>query len=101
MRTVPLAAVPSQTVAVVLDAQPAQIAVRQNGDNLYFDLRVNDQPIVTTRICRNGQLLLLDARYRGFMGEFMFVDLQGNADPYYGGLADRFVLAYLSESELP
>lgn len=98
---IPLAAVPSQTLAVVLDGQAAQIELRQNGGNIYFSLSLDDAPIVSTRICRNEQLLLIDARYRGFRGDFMFKDMQGDLDPVYTGLAGRFVLVFLTESELP
>ncbi len=100
MRVIPLAAIPSQTLDVVLDGQSAQIALRQNGPYMYFSLRLNDAPVVSARICRVDQLLLLDAGYRGFLGQFIFVDLQGVADPVYTGLGSRFVLVYLSESDL-
>ena len=101
MRDIPLAAVPTQTAAVVLDGQAAQIQVRQNGPYMYFDLQLGDQPIVTTRICRDRQLLLVDARYRGFKGDFMFLDTQGESDPRYNGLGSRYRLVFLSASELP
>ncbi len=102
MRTIPLAAVPSQTLTVALDGQSAQIALRQNGGALYFSLRLGTTPIVSTRICRNAQLLLIDAQYRGFQGEFMFVDLQGEADPEYSGLGPtgRYALVFISAAEL-
>lgn len=101
MLQIPLAAVPTQTVAVALDGQPVEIELRQNGASMYFSLRHDDVPVVDTRICRNVQLLLVDARYRGFRGDFMFKDMQGDTDPVYTGLAARYVLVYLTESELP
>lgn len=99
MQLVPLIAAPSQTLAVVLAGQPAQIALRQNGAHLYFDLRLNGQDIVLTRICRNRQRLLIDAGYRGFVGDFAFVDLHGEDEPFYTGLGARFVLVYLEAGE--
>lgn len=99
MMRVPLQAVPNQTLAVTLARQPAQIALRQNGDNMYFDLVVNSKQIVRTRIVRDRQRLLLDARYRGFNGDFLFVDTQGADDPVYTGLGNRFVLYYLAAGE--
>jgi hypothetical protein len=100
MRVVPLAAVPSQTLAIVLDGQNAQIALRQNGSFLYFSLSQDDSPIVTTRICRDRQLLLVDARYRGFKGDFLFVDQQGDTDPTFTGLGARYQLVFVSASEI-
>lgn len=101
MLQIPLSAVPTQTLAVILNRQPAEIELRQNGDNLYFSLLLNQVPIVTTRICRDIQLLLVDARYRGFRGDFMFIDLQGTSDPNYRGLGTRFLLVYLTPDEVP
>ncbi len=101
MRIVPLSPVPLQTLDVILDGQAAQIGLRQNGPDMYFDLRLNNEPIVTARICRVDQLLLVDAEYRGFRGQFVFVDLQGTSDPSYLGLGTRWVLVFISVAELP
>lgn len=99
MIRIPLQAVPNQTLAVTLALQSAQIAIRQNGDALYFDLISNGTSVVRTRICRDRQRLLLDAKYRGFVGDFAFVDTRGNLDPQYFGLGTRFVLYYLGAGE--
>lgn len=99
MLLIPLAAAPSQTLAVTLAAQPVRIALRTLGGSLYFTLRVKDEPIVTTRICRNRQRLLIDAKYREFAGDFAFVDLQGDTDPVFPGLGSRYRLVYLSDDE--
>lgn len=99
MMIVPIQPVPNQTLSVTLARQAAQIAIRQNGGNLYFDLLLNDAYIVRTRICRDRQRLLIDAKYRGFKGDFAFVDTQGTEDPQYAGLGSRYVLYYLAENE--
>lgn len=99
MIIVPLQAVPNQTLAITLARQAAQIAVRQNGDNVYFDLKLGDEYIVRTRICRDRQRLLLDVRYRGFVGDFSFVDTQGTDDPDFAGLGSRWLLVYLGVGE--
>jgi len=101
MLQIPLAQVPTQTLSTVLDGQAVEIELRQNGPSLYFSLRLNQSPIATTRICRNAQLLLEDSRYRGFRGDFMFIDGQGERDPIYTGLGSRFTLVYLAQDELP
>lgn len=99
MILIPLQAVPNQTFNTVLAGQNAQIALRQNGQNIYFDLSVGDVPIVATRICRDRQRLLLDAQYRGFSGDFAFVDTQGLEDPFFTGLGTRYQLYYIGANE--
>lgn len=99
MIRVPLQAVASQTLAITVARQAAQIALRQNGDAIYFDLIANGSPIVRTKICRDRQRLLLSSQYRGFAGDFAFVDTQGTDDPTYTGLGSRFLLYYLGVDE--
>jgi hypothetical protein len=98
---VPLQPTPNQTLAITLGGQPCQIALRYNGGPMFLDLSVGGAPVVTCRICRNLQRLLLDAQYHGFAGDFVFVDSQGDTDPTYLGLDSRYRLYYLAASELP
>jgi len=97
---VPLSAVPSQTLAVTLAGQLSEIGVRLLGQKLYFDLRKSNAPVVTTRLIQNKQRLLLDAGYRGFVGDFVFIDLQGDAPSQFAGLGTRWVLWYLEAADL-
>ncbi len=103
-QTIPTPAVPSSTLTINLASQSCQIELRTLGldtdAHLYFSLSVAGVPIVTTRVCRNLQRLLLDAKYKGFQGDFAFIDTQGDADPVYTGLGTRWVLVYLLASEL-
>lgn len=102
MILIPVQATSNQTLAVTLASQAMQIALRQNGNNLYFDLLVDGAYIVRTRICRDRQRLLLDAQYKGFLGDFVFVDTQGNDNPTYtglGGEGSRFQFIYLEAGE--
>lgn len=95
MLVVPLEAVPNQTVNVTLANQAAKITVRTIGTELYFSL----DGVVTNRICRDRQRLLVDAGYRGFRGEFEFRDTQGANDPVWVGLGARYQLVYLDALE--
>lgn len=99
MRTIPLQAVSSQTLSAVLANQNCQIAVYQKTTGLYFDLSVNNAPIVTTKLCRD-RVKLVRQEYLGFDGDLAFVDTQGRDDPEYAGLGSRFVLVYLPASSL-
>lgn len=108
---VPLTPAPSQTLTINLSQQSCLISIRQlgvgtpdavtSGAKLYFTLTVAGVVIVTNRICRNVQRILEDAGYRGFAGDFMFIDTQGDSDPVFGGLGGRYELLYLLPSELP
>lgn len=95
MLVVPLAAVPSQTVDVTLANQPAHITVRTIGTKLYFSL----DGVAVNRIARDRQRLLVDSQYRGFIGEFAFVDTQGESDPVFTGLGARYQLVYYGAGE--
>lgn len=100
MLHVPLTAIANQTTSVNLGGQPAQISVRLIGSSLYFTLQNGATPIVTARICRNMQRLLLDAQYQPFVGDFFFKDTQGDTDPQYLSLDTRYFLYYLEASDL-
>jgi len=118
MLQVPLGAVPSQTLSVVLDGQNCQISVYQKqpivdeygvAAGLFFDLIVNGTPIVNTVRCLDRTELLLDRQYLGVVGEFMFLDTLATeggpptfngAPPYYTGLGTQFVLLYLTDADL-
>jgi hypothetical protein len=101
MIPVPTSAVPSQTFSIVVANQDCQIALRQNGANMYFDLIVSGSPVVTARVVRNKQRLLLDAQYHDFVGDFIFNDTQGDTQPFYTGLGVRYQLFYMEAADLP
>lgn len=112
MQVIPLAAVPSQLVQATLAGQSVSLAIYQLGfppmADLYCDLTSNGTPIVNCRKCRayGGSAteappaLLLDARYWGFSGDFLFVDTQGDEDPQYSGLGTRWQLVYFDTADL-
>jgi hypothetical protein len=96
---IPLSAVPSQTLAINIAGQACRIALRSNGGNLYFDLTVGGSSIVSSKICRNRQRLLLGVKYRGFIGDFIFDDTQGDSQPSFSGLNTRWLLYYVAANE--
>jgi hypothetical protein len=121
MLQIPLSAVPSQTLSVVLDGQSCQIAVYQKqpitdeygvAAGLFFDLIVGGVPIINTARCLDRTLILQDKRYLVDplgMGDFMFLDTLATnggpptfngAPPYYAGLGAQFVLLYLEAADL-
>jgi hypothetical protein len=121
MLQIPLSAVPSQTLTIVLDGQSCQIAVYQKqpitdeygvAAGLFFDLIVGGVPVINTARCLDRTPILQDKRYLVDplgLGEFMFLDTlatQGGpptfngAPPYYTGLGAQFVLLYLAAADL-
>lgn len=99
MLLVPLSAVPSQTLFITLGGQSCAISLRSNGGDLYLNLLVSNAPIMVGKVCRNRQRLLVGLDYRGFVGDFVFVDSQGDEQPDYTGLGDRWNLYYLGTGE--
>jgi hypothetical protein len=118
MLQIPVSAVASQTLSIVLDGQSCQIAIYQKqpivdeygvAAGLFFDLIVGGVAVVNTRRCLDRTPILQDAQYFGVVGEFMFLDTsatQGGpptfngAPPYYTGLGTQFVLLYLEAADL-
>lgn len=100
MKTIPLGAVPGQTLSVSLAGQAARIELQTRRGNLYMTLTNAGFPVVTNKLCRNEQRLLLDAQYQGFVGDFAFVDTQGDTDPEYAGLGLRYFLLYFEAADL-
>ena len=99
MMTIPLRAVASQTLSVVLAGQNCTINVYQKSTGLFLDLYIDDAPIVTAVLCHDRVKLVRDA-YLGFAGDLFFADTQGVSDPVYTGLGAEFQLVYLETSDL-
>jgi hypothetical protein len=97
---------------VSLGGQSVSLAIYQLGlapvADLYCDLAADGVPIVNCRRCRAyaggadeaPPFLLLDSRYLGFEGDFLFVDTIGDADPQAAGLGTRWQLLYFAPSDL-
>lgn len=90
---VPLKALPSQSVSVVLAGQPCSIGIRQIGGRQYLSLSLNG-----TVICQNVLMVnrsaIVRAAYTGFVGDLAAVDTQGDDAPEYTGWGSRWVLAF-------
>lgn len=99
MRIIPLQAVPSQSLSVVLGAQNCQLNVYQKSTGLFLDLYVNNAPIITAALCLN-RVRLVRTTYQGFIGDLTFTDTLGSGDPAYEGLGDQFQLLYLESTDL-
>ena len=96
---VPLQAVPSQTLQIVLNGQNCQIDVYMSGKRLYVDVALNDAYISIGVIARNLTPIVPTAPYSSFAGNLVFLDTQGSSDPSYAGLASRYQLLYLTAAD--
>lgn len=94
VQVIPLEPIPSQTLNMVLAGQNCQLAVSTLATGMYFTLTADGRSICINTICRNIARLLLDRGYLGFVGDFAFVDQQGDADPQFAGLGSRWLLLY-------
>ncbi|MBI1213617.1 MAG: hypothetical protein GC190_19335 [Alphaproteobacteria bacterium] len=99
MVEVPTDSVAAQTLTISLSNQTCQINLSQRTTGLYCDLYVNNSLIIGGVICENLNRIVRSA-YLGFSGDFMFLDTQGETDPYYTGLGTRYLLIYLEPSEI-
>lgn len=113
MQVVPLEALPSQSLQIVLAGQNCALDIytldgydytdptlNTPNTNIYLDLAYNGIDVTETQICLNQKRLLINRQYLGFVGDFMFVDTQGTSDPQYKGLGSRYVLLYLTAADL-
>jgi len=98
MQTIPLQAVPNQTLTSLVNNQSLNINVYDKASNLYIDIFLNGDLIVSNVICRDLAPIIC-REYLGFNGNLMFVDNQGNSDPVYTELGTRYQLVYFTEEE--
>jgi hypothetical protein len=93
MQIVPLTSVASQNFTIQLSNQNCKINLNQKSTGLYFDLFIDNNPIVQSVLCLN-RVGLISESYFGFVGQLVFIDTQGTDDPSYQGLGSRFLLTY-------
>lgn len=91
MQIIPLKSSPNQSLTTVIDGRYLTISLRTLTSGLYFDLLIDQTPIVQSVLCLNG-VRLIRGISTGYSGDFMFVDTEGNEDPSYLGLGGRFAL---------
>lgn len=103
MKIIPLQPVPSQRVKTVLDDQIIEIDIRQLRYGMFINIYVNTVLMIGAVICQNRNRIVRDKYLKEkskLFGDFVFNDTNGNDDPVYTGLGDRFQLLYLSADDL-
>lgn len=96
---IPLRPLPNQQVQVQLGTQAVTINVFQQAYGLYVDVFVGGTAIIQGVIGENLNRIVRSA-YLGFDGDLVFWDTQGDEDPVYTGLGDRWQLAYIDAADL-
>lgn len=98
MQIIPIQAIPSQIVTVVLGGQNCQIQIDQKNPCIFVSINADGNDISLGVRARN--VIALNANvYEPFDGNLIFWDNQGKDDPVYTGLGSRFLLVYLTEAE--
>lgn len=75
------------------------MSIYQSGGKIYADVTVDTSPVVTGVLCHNLDPIIC-RQYVGFLGNLVFVDTEGAADPEFSGIGARWQLVYMTETEL-
>lgn len=99
MLQIPISAVPSQALTVLLGGQLCRINLYQKSTGVFLDLLANNAPIVTAALCLD-RARVVRHKYLGFLGDLAMVDTKGKSDPDYSGFGSRYMLVYLDPTDL-
>lgn len=94
MQVIPVSDAYSQQLSVTLAGQYCTLSLYQKSTGFYADIAVNGAPLLSGVLCLNRNRLVIDA-YLGFVGDLVWVDMEGNSDPSSPGLGTRWLLVYL------
>ncbi|QCE32927.1 hypothetical protein FAI41_04585 [Acetobacteraceae bacterium] len=92
---IPISALSDQKFTLEIQNQKLQLHLRQRKYGLYCDLWINDVLRLAGRLCLDRTFLLQDST-RPLQGDFIFIDTQGQEDPDYSALGERFKLYFQS-----
>lgn len=99
MQVIPLTPTPSQQLSVTLGGQNCVINIYQKSTGVYADLFVSGNTLLTTVICHD-RCKIVRYTYLGFTGDLSFIDTQGKSDPDYTLFGTRYLLVYLTPTEV-
>lgn len=95
---VPLQPIPSQVLRTVLNKQNLKISIYDKGGNLFVDVNSGGVQIITSVMVRNADPIVC-INYSGFVGNMIFLDIDGFNHPEYSGLGSRYRLIYIPPPE--
>jgi hypothetical protein len=102
MKIVPIQSVPSKRYRVKLDGFKTALHIRRQATNeqWYMSLDVDELDIHVHGFALMTGTDWLMSRSNLQMGVLMLVDFQGNEDPDFDGLGDRWKLIYFTRAEV-
>lgn len=103
MLIVPLQSVPAQKVKTVLDNGTAFLVVYERRYGMFIDVTFNDRLVIGAVVCQNRNRIIRSdylKKEHNFSGDFAFIDLQGDSNPVYSELGNRYQLAYFTADEI-
>lgn len=83
----------NQSLNVTLSGLNCVINLYQKDANLYFDLIVEGNILISSRLCQDRTQLIFE-QYFVLPGQLFFIDQQGTSNPTYDGLNSRYFLYY-------
>lgn len=96
--TIPLGAIPYQIVSVVVNDQAFEIEIRQLGESVFTTTSVDGELVASTvRAVAGGSITPWPSA--NVNTSVVWVDTQGEDDPQYNGLGDRWLLAFEEAEE--
>lgn len=99
MQSIPIQPVANQTLQTNVDGQNVTINLyAKNAQGVFADVISNGTTLINGVLCLDADPIV-PTEYLGFLGNFIFVDTQGNSNPEFSGFGSRFQLVYLTASE--
>lgn len=93
---IPIDQLPNQSFDIDLNDQRCRFEFITRGIFLYMNLTIDDEEKANGIICLNN-VDLIQYPDIGLDGKLYFTDTQGNLDPMYYGLGDRWQLIFEDE----
>ena len=90
---IPLDNIPNQTFEIQLGDKSCRFDFITSGLFMYMNLEVNNEVQINGVICLNN-VNLIQYNEINLNGKLYFKDTQGNLDPIYYGLNNRWLLIY-------
>lgn len=96
---VPLSAVPSQKMQIVINNQDVTLTIAQRGSNVYADISVGTTIVRSGAICLD-RVPILQPSTTTFIGNLIFIDMSGHNNPDWREYGSRYMLIYYTDDEL-
>lgn len=89
---IPVEKTPSQSLDISIENKNVKITLLTRGQYIYASFSINNEEKLNGLVCLNKNNLIPYSI--GIKGKIYFEDTQGNRDPIYDELNDRWLLYY-------